>query len=39
MAQKRNVKPKEERLKRGRWVLPVLLVISVLASLYFWVLG
>lgn len=39
MAQKRSVKPKEERQKRGRWVLPLLLLISVLASLYFWFLG
>lgn len=39
MAEKRTVTPQEERRKRGRWVLPVLLAVSVLASLYFWFLS
>jgi len=36
MGTKRQVTPSEERHKRGRWVMPVLLVLSVLLSLYFW---
>lgn len=41
MAEKpqRIIAPREERYKRGRWVLPALLILSVLASLYFWFLG
>lgn len=35
----RNIKPPQERYKRGRWVTPALLVGSVLISLYFWYLG
>lgn len=36
MAEERNVKPPEERHKRGRWVLPVVLAVSVLFSWFFW---
>lgn len=39
MAGERKVTPSEERHKRGRWVLPVLLVVSVLISLYFMYFG
>jgi len=36
MAKKRKIKPEPERHKRGRWVMPILLIISVLLSFYFW---
>lgn len=32
----RKVKAPEERQKRGRWVLPTILLGSVLVSLWFW---
>lgn len=35
----RKVTPPEEKAKRGRWVLPVLLVLSVLIGLYFQYFG
>lgn len=39
MAEKRHLKPEPERTKRGRWVLPVVLVITVFVGLYFWMAG
>lgn len=32
----KKIAPAEQRQKRGRWVLPFLLVVTVLLGWYFW---
>lgn len=35
-SRRRTTKPSEEKQKRGRWVLPMVLVVTVLLSMWFW---